>query len=83
MVTGELVGHVVRCGGTGPIDVWAGPAPDGARVAVVDADPQLPDEDDSCGQTETERGLLLTSASRWGSHRLAAGKQIWAEVHHR
>lgn len=83
LVVTELVTNAVRHGGPG-VDLWVRRlSAGGLRLEVVDgrsgAPPtvQRPDDD-----AEGGRGLLIVQAlaRRWGTERLAAGKQVWCEL---
>jgi serine phosphatase RsbU (regulator of sigma subunit)/anti-sigma regulatory factor (Ser/Thr protein kinase) len=78
----ELVTNALRHGGPG-VDLWVRRLPAGGlRLEVVDGRAgsiptvQRPDDD-----AEGGRGLVIVQAlaARWGTERLAAGKQVWCE----
>jgi anti-sigma regulatory factor (Ser/Thr protein kinase) len=83
LVVSELITNALRHGGPG-VDLWVRPlAAGGLRLEVVDgrggSTPQVQRPDDDA---ESGRGLVIveTLARRWGTERLAAGKQVWCEL---
>jgi PAS domain S-box-containing protein len=79
----ELVTNALRHGGPG-VDLWLRPLPAGGlRLEVVDGrGGRAPTVQRPSDDAEGGRGLVIvqTLAARWGTERLAAGKQVWCEL---
>jgi anti-sigma regulatory factor (Ser/Thr protein kinase) len=81
LVVSELVGNAIEHGG-GRAELVVSLLSDTVRVDVLDRDPRPPVVLSPEPVEDRHRGLLIVAAlsTRWGTHRVGAGKSVWAEL---
>ena len=84
LLVSELVTNAVRHAGTGgaPVILRLETTGTWLRIEVHDADARGPQPRTPTGLDESGFGLVLVEAvaDKWGVHRTAAGKTVWAEL---